>query len=451
MDILHSLAIKGIVLALTIIFAAVSAAINLPEPELPAPAWHAAGSEPMPESGPLTVTILQRLEDASYSLQQVCGLYSEESPDNAKFLIRTVSGGSDYEAAFRAALLSGEGADLFQIEGAREFLAYQDHISPLNLSWASSAVAGVAEPVTLEGQVFALPYSVEGFGFVLNRDMFESAGVALPPAGMPALIPELRTAGLLNAKFSELREAINAGKLEEDFPALEAVAEFPAHDDSFLSGGFLDILSSGAFESSLAAAATPANMVFPAAADAEELVKLMKLSPEQDQTERLARGQVAVILADTDIYKRVNEINPDMQGRLRLLPIPLGIYEQPSVYVSAKCFWAINAACEPQTALAARDFLTWLYRSPQGTEALAETLEVLSPYRETAQSTEAALHAHLLSCMDAGLILPRFARELDPVWKKDVFSPAIRGWFTEPEKTWQQALADAGIQEQIID
>jgi raffinose/stachyose/melibiose transport system substrate-binding protein len=395
--------------------------------------------------------LLQRQEDASLSLQQVCDLYSKESPDNAKFLIRTVAGDSDYEAALRAALLSGEGADLFQIEGARELLAFKENISPPGFSWASSAVADVAEAVTLEGQVYGLPYSVEGFGFILNRDIFEAAGVTLPPAGMPALLPELRTSALLGEKFAELRNAINSGELKEDFPALEAVAEFPAHDDAFLSGGFLDILASGAYESPLATTASPANLVFPAAADTEELVKLMKLSPEEEQSGRLAKGQVAVILGDTDIYKRVNEINPDMQGRLRLLPVPLGIYEQPSVYVSAKCYWAINAANEAKTAKASRDFLTWLYRSPQGTEALAETLEVLSPYRETAKSTGAALHAHLLSCIDAGLYLPRYARELDPAWRKDVFSPAVRGYFAEPEKTWEQALAEAGIQEQIID
>jgi hypothetical protein len=281
---------------------------------------------------------------------------------------------------------------------------------------------------------------------------------------MPSLLSELRTAELLGEKFSELRGAIASGKLREDFPELVAVAEFPAHDSEFLSGGFLDILSSGAFEGSPEAAASPAVLDFPAATDAEELVKLMARNsdsssawgalaePERgNQAERLARGEVAAILADTDIYKRVNAINPDMQGRLRLLPVPLGLYEQPSAYVSAKCFWAINAASEAKTAAAAKDFLTWLYRSPQGTEALAETLGALSPYRETAIGTGAALHAHLLSCIEAGLWLPRHARELDPAWRKDVFSPAVRGYFTEPAKTWEQALDEAGIQEQIMD
>jgi raffinose/stachyose/melibiose transport system substrate-binding protein len=446
---LHSIAIRGIVLALTIIFAAVSAAINLPAPETPASARYGAEPEPR-DAERVSVTILQRFEDTSFSLQQVCGLYSEESDNNARFLIKTVPV-ADYEAALRAALLSGENADLFQIEGTRELLAYKESISPLNIAWAGSAAASLADAATLNGIIYALPYSMEGFGFVLNRDIFEAAGVSLPPPGMPALLPELRTAELLGERFRQLRDVILSGGLAEEFPELEAVAEFPAHDDAILSGGFLDILMSGAYESPAEAAASPANLVFPAAQDTEELVKLMALSPEQEQTERLAKGQVAVILGDTDVYKHVNAINPEMQGRLRLLPVPLGLYEQPSAYVSAKCYWAINASCAPKTAAAARGFLTWLYRSPQGTKALAETLEALSPYRDTAQTTGAALHAHLLSCIDAGLYLPRYARELDPAWRKDVFSPAVRGYFTQLDKTWPQAMEDAGITAQIID
>ncbi len=309
----------------------------------------------------------------------------------------------------------------------------------------------------------AVPYSVEGFGFICNIDIFQAAGIELSPGG------ELRTAGLLTEKLAELSQEIFLGEIKEDYPDLEAVCEFPAGDADFLGDGFLDIFASGAFESPYAAAQFKTDPedeshIFPAAAESEEIIKLMaRLSAYTNewsrmaditygqQIERFAAGKVAVMLAGTDAYKQVNVLNPDMRGRLLLLPVPLSLYEQPSVYVRAKTNWAISAACDEPTAKAARDFLTWLYRSEEGAKAFAETIGGLSPYRGTAHSTNAVLHNQLLSYIEVGMFLPRHSRELPTEWRERVFAPAVGAYFTDRQKTWAQVLEECEISEAAVE
>ncbi len=455
-----SFILRGLITAFTIIFTAVSTGLVLSVPQEPAlpPLLAFEPDYRADEDTPATVNILQRFDDAAFSLQQVSDLYSKETPYAPRIIIRTVGAGSDYNTALRAALLSG-GVDLFQLSGAREIVEFKENIQPPRLSWGDTAFAGTLDAAVIDGEVMALPYSVEGFGFICNIGIFRAAGIELAPGG------ELRTSELLAEKFSELSRAILNGELKEDFPDLEAVCEFPAGDVGFLGGGFLDILLSGAFEAPYDAVElgnNPEHMeyLFPAAAGSEEIVKLMARHSsnskewvqlvemtDERQVERLSTGKVAVILAGTDVYRQINVINPDMRGRLLLLPAPLGLYEQPSVYVGAPAYWAVNAACDAATANSARSFLTWLYRSENGAAAFAETLGVLSPYRDTAQSTNAVLHNQLVNYIDVGMFLPRHGRELSAEWRESVFVPAVQGYFTDKQKTWEQVLEEAGISE----
>lgn len=417
--------------------------LSIPEPTEAVAAFTAKESPVKSEK--TTVYVLQNSEEISFELQQAFNLYNDGLTEKIPFSIQTVGGASDYYVTLRSRLLSGEGPDLFQISGAREYFELETHVRELeSLSWVSEAYAGTLDAVSNNNRIFGVPYSIEGFGLICNRDIFDAVDISL--AG-------IQNTESLTETFAALDEKISSGELPEDYAGLEAVCEFSAQDKGFLSGGFADIALSGAF-SSTAEAALSKSVHFPAAEPVETLVKqVAKFSvdgknwkrlagiTDTQQIERFANGRVAVILNDTNVYKLVNEINPKMKGRAFLLPIPLDTFEQPSIYMGVSKYWVINSAADEKAADAAGGFLTWLYQSDEGTEYFATQLGEVSPFRDTAKSTGAALHSQMLGYLDAGLTLPQFHREFPENWGRNIFASNVQSYFTDVNKTWAEVLA----------
>lgn len=403
--------------------------------------------EDMPASSTNTTTVdlLQNREEIRLELQQAIDLYMTEMPDSIRFSVQTVSNESDYHSTLRSRLLSGDEVDLFHISGAREAIELEKHLSDLSsLTWIDKAEPIVSDTVKRGDKVYGLPYSIEGFGFVCNRLIFEDAEID---------ISEIQSFEALSYAFAELKSKIESGELSEDFIELEAVCELAVQDKSFLSKGFADIALTEAFKSSEDVSVAD-SITFPAANPVEELIKLMarhssssgnwaKLAEMTDarQIERFTNGRVAVILGDSDVYRQINEINPDMQGKAFLLPVPLDTFEHGYVYVGAPSYWAINEASEQAEKNAADRFLEWLYRSEAGTTFFAENFRAVSPFTDTSKSTGAVLHSQMLSYLRADMAMPRLYNELPQSWSKNIFVPNVQSYFIEREKTWDDVIA----------
>lgn len=443
MFILLSHVFRGISTMFALLFAVISVGLSHVE-EASVQSMLPAGGIAMEPVATDEVHILQNQADISYKLQQAIDIYSQRFPNQTPFSVQTIASETDYRSTLRSRLLSGDDVDLFMISGARELVSLQENIAALDfLTWASGADYGSADAVTQNGKIFGVPYCIEAFGFICNRNVFEAAGVPLD---------DIRSFEDLSGAFTEIRDKINAGEFDEDFAGIKAVCDFPARDKAFLGGEFADIALTGTFASN-AEAASAESVTFSAAAPVEELVKLIarfsansrewtKLAEitNDAQIERFAKGNTAAILGNTNVYRRVNELNPKLQGRLYLMPIPLENFEQASIYAGVPAYWAINAASGEKIIQAAGDFLTWLYRSDEGTRYFAEEFEQTSPYRDTAKETGATLHSQMLNYLRAGMYLPQIHAEFPENWGRDVFAPNIQTYFTDREKTWPEVI-----------
>ena len=96
---------------------------------------------------------------------------------------------ADYKSKILAALAAGKGPDVFEI-GNRDLPEFKDIISPLP---TSSTLFGpvqlgslfptvVAQDFVSDEKIYGLPLSVDTLAMVYNKDLFDSAGIATPPA-----------------------------------------------------------------------------------------------------------------------------------------------------------------------------------------------------------------------------------------------------------------------------
>lgn len=394
--------------------------------------------------GKSSVAVLQSDGENGRALQIATERYAQSLGVSLSFTIQTVTG-DDYRAALRSRLMAGEEVDLFHLRGSDDVARLQPWLENMSmLPWIYDAVPGTLDAVTAEGAVYGAPYSYEGIGFVVNRGIFEAAGIPLA---------DIRDFEDLSDAFYELRDQIDAGDLADTFPELVAVADIAVQDSDYLGTQLAELLLSGSYTSP--ARTRDSAPTLPDAEGAGELITLLaRVSPQRTGwtefagvTEaRMVEGgiateRVAVILHSTDSYRRIYAANAAMEGKLALLPVYLPDSEQGAVYAGPSAWWAIRAEADESVKEVAGGLLTWLYQTDEGGEVLADGLGLLSPYERTAR-TGVRLHQELLSAQEQGLTLPRLAPEAPYGWGTDVFAAQLREYFTAYQKEWADVVEE---------
>jgi multiple sugar transport system substrate-binding protein len=130
---------------------------------------------------------------------------------------------ADYQDQVLAALAAGKGPDVIEI-GNRELPQWQPALAAMpsstfaaqfDITKLRSYFPSVVESDFVSGgQIYALPFSIDTLAMIYNRDYFDSAGIATPPATWDAFeadVPKLR---VLNAQGQITRAAAALGGSE---------------------------------------------------------------------------------------------------------------------------------------------------------------------------------------------------------------------------------------------
>jgi raffinose/stachyose/melibiose transport system substrate-binding protein len=303
------------------------------------------------------------------------------------------------------------------------------------------AAEKTAEAVSFDGGVFGIPYSIESHALIANRDIFDAAGISLTA---------IENFEDLSETMAALAELISEGELAQELPALRTVTDFPIQDRAYLSRIASAVPFTGEFASA-ADAMTAAELSLPHGKAAEEFFLLMRrYSPRGDwtvrdgltylaQLENFANGRIAILLCDMDGMRRILEMNPALEGRIELMPIPLPDAGRGVIYTGTPLWWSINSASGDVTKDSAKDFLTWLYQSDAGSAIVAARFGAVSPYRDTAKETGLSVHRQMLSHINRGRSEPQIWREFPPDWGADVFVGNFRAWYAG-EQRWETML-----------
>src|SRR6185312_9057339 len=94
---------------------------------------------------------------------------------------------ADYDTKLLSALAAGTGPDIFQI-GNHEMPKWRSVLAPVPATAAYTLVSletdfpsVVEQDFASNGQIYALPFSIDTLAMIYNKDIFDSAGIAIPP------------------------------------------------------------------------------------------------------------------------------------------------------------------------------------------------------------------------------------------------------------------------------
>ena len=325
------------------------------------------------DSDKVTINLYQNKSEIADQLQAAADQYTKENP-NVKINVESIQG-NDYNTNLKAKLMNNDSVDIYAL--GDDISNMTDYIEDLSdQDWVSHAVEGSLDAVTIDGKVYGIPVSVEGYGLVYNKDIFKDAGIDAST---------LTSYDAIDAAFANLQEQINSGKLKDKYPQLEAVEEYAAKE-TWIPG--LHTLNAP-----LACEYKNANELkesddlglkyadsLKALLDLEtkyttskdDLSKLNAVDYSTEIGGGLAIERVAVVQQGNWIGPELKGIDETVANKMGMLPLPIKGAKEDCIPVGISIKWCINSQSKDKVKEASKEFLSWLFQSDEGKKIVVD-------------------------------------------------------------------------------
>lgn len=379
------------------------------------------------------ITIYQSKIEANEGYKKAIEAYEASHPD-VKINLEAVTG-NDFTASLKAKMQS-DPPTIFSVGGFQDLKDYGDLLEDVSdMEVLQNALPGTTDMFTRDGKVLAIPLYMEGYGFVINRQMFEDAGVSFD---------SMLTFEGMKQGFDTLKAKIDSGEMKEKYPNLEAVMEYPTkelwiagdhdanvaltHDfDTAQEAYESDTLPGTGFEDYKLMVDFQASYT----TNAENTANLNSVDYTTSLEGGLAIERVAAIKQGNWVAPAVETTDPEVLAKLDMLPYSVPGYSDGKYFVGVSGYWAINSQSTDAQKAAAKDFINWMYTDPEGQRIVVEDCKFVPPYNnfEGIEATD-PLSQRIMDANEAG--------------------NTMNGWvYSGAPNTWGQQAAGVGVQKYL--
>ncbi|MCY1152527.1 MAG: ABC transporter substrate-binding protein [Sphaerochaetaceae bacterium] len=295
----------------------------------------------------------------------------EATHNNVKLETEIVGGSSDWRTLLKTKFTANKAPDIFIIEGESDYQLWKDYIEHLdNEEWTEHLLPIAEESATKEGHIIGVPLTIEGYGYIYNKDLFEKAGITTLPEN-----------------FSEMEKVVKTLKDNDITPFASGFGTWWVISNHFTNipfaqqedpMGYINKLNNG--ETTITD-----NPIFNEWKKSFDLV--INNSEEnpltcdhQMQVSKLANNEVAMIQQGNWKQAPLYDTNKDLN--IGLLPIFLGNDKATAnrIPVGIPFMLCINSDSPENEKAAAKEFINWLLTSNEGKAYLANEFEVIPAY-----------------------------------------------------------------------
>ncbi|PSL41412.1 carbohydrate ABC transporter substrate-binding protein (CUT1 family) [Planomicrobium soli] len=294
------------------------------------------------------ITIFQSKVEISDQLQALAKEYTDETGVEVEVLGTT---GDDYFQQLQIRLNSNQGPSIFSLQHAMEAEKLKSYIADLSSEEYVKDIAPNME-LKLEDKVVGIPYGVEGFGMIYNKDLVK-----------PEDVKDLASFTSTLEKFKG--QDINGFSLAQDaYFLIGHISNYPFSLQADPTD-FISKLNAG----EVTMAQTPEFQEFGQFMEAIKTNTPTPLSVSYDQQiGDFASGKTAMIHQGNWASGMLQEFDVDFE--YGMLPFPLMGNDKLAVGTGNN--WAINSQKEEGEIQAAKDFLNWMHTSDTGKRYIVE-------------------------------------------------------------------------------
>lgn len=260
--------------------------------------------------------------------------------------------GDDYMQQLKTKMANNQGPTVFSLLPGSESETMENYLEDLSgLSFIGSIAEGMAD-TNSEGKVVGIPYTMEGFGMVYNKDLINADDIR-DYDSFVKMLEEQKANGVNGFGLSQESYFLIGHILNTPF----ALQEDPI--------GFIEKLNAGEVKM----ADTPEFQEF---AKFYEAIREYSYNPMEENYDKecgdLATGKTAAIHQGNWCYSMFADYDIDFELGVAALPL----CGNDKLAVSVPAAWYINSQAGDAEKQAGKDFLEWLYTSETGTKYLMD-------------------------------------------------------------------------------
>lgn len=362
------------------------------------------------------ITIFQSKVEISDQLTELAKAYTEETGVEVEVIGTT---GDDYFQQLQIQLNTDQGPSIFSLQHEKEAERLESYLYDMSDEEYVANIAPNME-LALDGAVVGVPYGVEGFGLVYNKDLVSPEDVA----DLDSFVSTLE-------KFND--EDINGLGLAQDaYFLIGHISNYPfsIQDDHF---EFIDQLTAG--EVTMAETAE-----FQEFGEFFDAIKANATNPldvtYDEEIGDFASGESAMIHQGNWAYGMLADFDLDFE--VGMLPFPLNGNDKLAVGVGNN--WAINGTKDEAEIQAASDFINWLVTSETGHRYIVEEFGFVPAMTNIEANDLDPLSQAVFEASNSGETIP-WAQNYYPanVVPNDM-TPAAQEFFLNEEMTGQEFI-----------
>lgn len=320
----------------------------------------------------ITINVFQGKVEIKDQFEAMVEVYEEENPNvNIEFV--AVGGGSDYIGSLKTRFSSGDEPEIFSIAGPTEAEQFKDYLADLSdTESAQLAFEGTLDSVRDGDAVLGLPYNLEGYGYIYNKEIFENAGVDASSI----------------MTYEDLENAFSTIDSQKDDLGIVAVNALGAKERWIIGAHLANAYLAPEFNNNILEAYNADTVTFERGDELKRMLDLqveysvqptLNIDYSQQVEQYFSLGQVAVIQQGNWIYPSVEQMDPNLAQNLGILPIPVEGLEG-KLPVGVPNYWGVNKNKDEATVQAAKDFLDWMNTSEVGKETVTSEFNFIPAY-----------------------------------------------------------------------
>lgn len=337
-----------------------------------------------------TIRFLNFKPEVANVYDEIAKVYEQEK--GVKVIVETAASGN-YEQTLTAKMGTDEAPTLFQINGPKGYANWKNYCADLSDSELYKHLTDKDLAVTVDGKVYGIPYVVEGYGIIYNKEITDKYFKLDNKATKLNSMEEIKNFSALKEIVEDMQKnaeklgikgvfATTSLKTGEDWRWHTHLANIPVYyefdkKNIDLSGNEtskIDFEYSENFKN-----------IFDLYINNSVVDKKILGSKVVDESmAEFALGQCAMVQNGNWAWSQIKDIkgNTVKSENIKYLPIYTGVEneENQGLCIGTENFFAINAKSSDKEQKAAEDFIYWLFSSEKGKDFVINKLDMIAPF-----------------------------------------------------------------------
>lgn len=324
--------------------------------------------------GTKTIYLYQMKIEIDDALKKVAEAYKESHP-GIDIVIESAS--DNYATSLKTKFMGGEAPDIFTVVGYEDAKMWSSHLEDLSdQPWADNMIDLAKEGITIDQAVYGMPVSVEGYGYMYNKNLFEKAGITELPKTVTSFkqtIEKLEAAGIqpITEPYMDWYQAgnfmINVGIARQEDP-MGFIKGLNDGTQSFAGNKVFEELGNFLLYD-VSKCASPFNTDF------------------NTQMSTFSNQEVAITLGGNWNQPTLDAAENNIHAGLMAFPINDDEKANDKLYAGVTGYWAVNKDSDVKEE--AKEFLAWLSTTPEGQTYMTKDLQLIPAFTDFTADSEA--------------------------------------------------------------